>query len=345
MAKDKASGHHKSSASGSSAAAEAEKTSSIGGNASKSNDEPQLIIYQAPFPLTGKKHTEGRHTYTLADKADCYTFRNFADSLDGFSLQYNKKNEVMVWSKKVHGEPMHIIKVFGVFAKTKENPNGGATPAELYDMLQDAIFREEWDNFRQEAFRIVKMDEKNDIGYYAAKSPMSMVASRDFVNQRMWHDAGRGEYVIFNTSVQHDRAPPTYQKDTHHNKYGSYVRAVSKVTGYLIRPWVNKESGEAEGSCLTYVTQSDPCGWIPPTLTNYIATKFAPNTIRNVTEAIPKFRVWFKAQMESGKYEKDWQAEPEWWTTEDGKDGVAQVPNETIDAARQKWSEEKKSKK
>jgi len=155
---------------------------------------------------------EGNHVYTLADKADCYRFRNFADSLDGFVLQHSKKDEVMVWSKKVHGEPMHIIKVFGLFTSSEENPNGGATPEELYDLLQDAVFREEWDTFRAEAFRIVKMDEKNDIGYYAAKSPMSMIANRDFVNQRMWHNAGQGEYVIFNTSVLHERVPITYQK-------------------------------------------------------------------------------------------------------------------------------------
>jgi hypothetical protein len=54
-----------------------------------------------------------------------------------------------------------------------------------------------------------------------------------------------------NHSVVHPNAP---------EKKG-FVRAKSILTGYLVR--------EVEGGCtLTYLTQTDPMGWIPNWLTN-----------------------------------------------------------------------------
>ncbi|EPY21130.1 hypothetical protein STCU_08684 [Strigomonas culicis] len=229
--------------------------------------------------------------------------------------------------------------------RTPEDPNGGCTPKEMWDLLQDAVFRIQWDAFRAEAFEIVRLDQTNDIGYYAAKSPMSIVANRDFVNQRMWHDTGRGEYVIFNTSVPHDDVPPTYMKDNKKNKDGSYVRAFSKLTGYLIQPYTDARTGEVTGTALTYITQSDPCGWIPTSVTNYISTKFAPNTIKNVRGALQKFRTWLPEQMANGTYEKGWDLpQPSDWDEGDS------VSNETMSFAKAKWlhemeKEEKKKKK
>lgn len=295
-------------------------------NNSTADPAHQLVKYHTPFVLSGKEHEVSGCIYRLAGKEDCYTFRNFADSLEGFSLRYNK-NGTLVWDRKMEGEPMHVIKVFGVFPD--------ATPSELYDMLHDAIFREKWDTFRQEAFRIVRLDDHNDIGYYAAKSPMAMLANRDFVNQRSWHDAGRGEYVIFNTSVPHVAVSPSYQKDVHKNKHGTYVRALSKLTGYLIRPWTDPETGN-QGACLTYVTQSDPCGWIPASLTNYITTKFAPKTIENVRAALKIFRDWFPQQVAANTYEKDWDTPSSWWTE------APDVPNATIEFALTNRSVSKK---
>ncbi|KPA77041.1 putative mitochondrial hypothetical protein [Leptomonas pyrrhocoris] len=313
---------------------------------SKTSNAPAVVEYKTPFAFSGPTHEEAGRVYRLPNKADCYAFRTFADSLDGFTLRYSRPHEVMVWDRKLPNEPMHVIKVFGVFRKTKENPQGGCAPRELYDMLQDPIFREDWDDYRLEAFRVVSLSANTDIGYYAAKSPVPLVANRDFVNQRMWHDAGQDEFVIFNTSVPHTAVPPSYQKDTHKNKHGEFVRAMSKLTGYLIRPWRSPTTGEVEGTSLTYITQTDPCGRIPTTITNFIATKFAPNTIRNVDKAIPLFRTWFKKQLEAGTYNKDWDQTPEWWVGE-GEGAGAEVKNETTDFAVAKWKEEadKKSKK
>ncbi|KEG13185.1 hypothetical protein DQ04_01161030 [Trypanosoma grayi] len=281
------------------------------------------VVYQTPFPITGPEVQHGGRTYRLATKQDCLAFRSLADSLDGFTLQYSHHNDVITWSKKIPGEPMRIIKVFGVFPDV--------LPGTLYDMLQDAVFREIWDDVRIEAFRIVKLDENNDIGYYAAKSPVPGVANRDFVNQRAWINAGNDEYVIFNTTVPHHDVPTDYLKKKKISNE-STVRAVSKITGYLIRPWTDG-SGK-RGSCLTYITQCDPAGWIPAMVTNLISTKFAPTTIKNVRVAAAQFVEWLPKQK---NYVKDW---PE---TADPYD--APVKDLTIQFAKEKWASDAKSGK
>ncbi|ESL10649.1 hypothetical protein TRSC58_01614 [Trypanosoma rangeli SC58] len=277
--------------------------------------EPVSVAYQTPFPITGPEVQHGGRTYRLVTKADFVAFRSFAKSLDGFEMQYNNRDECIAWSKKVEREPMRIIKVFGVLH--------GVHPKTLYDMLQDAVFRPLWDNYRIEAFRIVKLDEHNDIGYYAVKSPVPGVANRDFVNQRAWINAGNDEYIIFNTSVPHRDVPLDYLKV---NKISSdaVVRGISKITGYLVCPWTDRK-GE-HGCCLTYITQCDPGGWIPAPLTNLISKKFAPKTIKTVSHAAVRFLEWLPKQE---NYIRDWPtfAEPL----------EAQEQNDTISFAKEKW--------
>ncbi|CCW68351.1 unnamed protein product [Phytomonas sp. Hart1] len=214
-----------------------------------------------------------------------------------------------------------MIKVFAVFRDTH--------PEELYDMMNDAVFREEWDGFRLEAFRIARLDERNDIGYYAAKSPVPFVANRDFVNQRSWHAAGRGEYVIFNTSVPH---PGIGGRAAKHERC---VRAFSKLTGYLLQPWCNPTTGVEEGTAFTYITHVDPRGSIPKSLVNFVTTKFAPKTIKRVGKAVLQFRQWLPAQLASGEYTRDWGLTPEWWLS-DEEEAEKPLRNETIDFAKEK---------
>lgn len=307
----------------------------------KSASGPEEVQYNTPFPFTGTPHEECGRVYKLSGRTNCYAFRTFADSLDGFELRHNEPGKLMAWDKKVSGEPLNVIKVFGVFAPTKEQPDQPSIPASLlYNMLQDAVFRPNWDPFRQEAFTVVQLNENNDVGYYAAKSPMPMVSNRDFVNQRMWHDTGREEYVIFNSSVPHEKVPESYQKDTHNNKYGKFIRGISKLTGYLVRPWRDPETGEVTGCCLTYMTQSDPRGWIPSSISNYVTTKYAPSTIEKIAKALEDYQTWLPEQQKKGTYNNTWKTTPQWWFDEPDKE----VPNDTIDFAVNTWAEARKKK-
>ncbi|CCW63507.1 unnamed protein product [Phytomonas sp. EM1] len=281
-----------------------------------STKELPEVTYHTPFPMAGEACVEGGMVYRLAGRREALLFRRYADDLDGFTLRHNN-HETLVWEKRLPNEASHLIKVFSIFHD--------ATPGELYDLMQDAVFREEWDTFRLEAYRVARLDAANDIGYYAARSPLPFVANRDFVNQRMWHDAGRGEYVIFNTSVPHPAVPPGER----------CVRAVSMLTGYFFQPWVNPRTGEVDGTAFTYLTHVDPRGSIPKTLMNYVTTKFAPKTIKKVGKALKRFKVWLPAQLEAGGYVRDWVKEPEWWVSPE-EEAANPIRNITIDFAKEK---------
>nr|CCC95269.1 unnamed protein product [Trypanosoma congolense IL3000] len=277
--------------------------------------EEEEVVYKTPFPISGAIVSNSGRKYRLFSKSDFLSFRGCADSLEGFSLHLNRANDVIVWTKKLKGEPLSVVKVFSVYP--------GVSPLTMYDMMQDAEFRIVWDTHRIEGFCIAKLSFNNDIGYYAAKSPVTGVANRDFVNQRAWHNAGGGEYIIFNTSVPHHDIPLNFMK-VKKNSNESFVRGFSKITGYLIRPWEN--NGET-GCCITYITQCDPGGWIPSMVMNYVTTKASPNTVKTLREAVGKFASW-ASQREV--HSRAWASDPDPFETP--------MENLTIQFAKEKWA-------
>jgi len=129
---------------------------------------------------------------------------------------------------------------------------------------------------------IEKLDNHNDVGYYAAKSPVFTISNRDFCNIRSWWVApDQSEFVIINHSVPHPNCP---------EKKG-FVRANSISTGYWLRPSVDKEKGD-NGCNLIYMTQTDPGGWIPAWVVNSTASTFAPKIIENLTRVSAKYDDW-----------------------------------------------------
>ena len=258
--------------------------------------------YACPFQLTGTPVVSDGREYALMGKAEALQFRTLADSLDKFTLRADSSG-VFVWDRKADGGT--LIKVFAVY---------DCTPQVMWDMLQDAVFRVVWDDSRLDSYRVALLDERNDIGYYAAKSPM-VVSNRDFLNQRSWHNAGGGEYVIFNTSVQHTACP----------EKSGFVRAISKVSGYLIRPWGEQGSGQCS---LTYLTMTDPRGWIPSMVVNFVTTSFAPTKMAKIRKAAADFKEWIVKQE---GYVKDWElAESPWDDPQ---------RNSTHDFAMRRWQE------
>jgi len=57
------------------------------------------------------------------------------------------------------------------------------------------------------------------------------------------------------------------------------------MTGYLVRVIDG-------GSTMTYLTQTDPKGWIPNWLTNTVTKKFAPQIVGKLTKAASGYTEW-----------------------------------------------------
>lgn len=262
---------------------------------------PKPAKYKCPFPFTGKTFEHEDTLYTLATKQDCLSFRNFADSSDGFTLRFDDKN-IVVWDKKVEGESMRIVKVFAVFPDF--------SPQSLWDLLQESTYRLKWDANCKKCRTVVKMNECNDICYYASKAPPG-VSDRDVVCQRAWHNAGNGEYVILNTSVKHSSCPEKL----------SYTRAWSKLSGYLIRPHGNNSSS------LVFISQTDPKGLIPHAIINTVTQKFIPDTMRTLQRAAKGMPEFLAAEGEN--FKRDWDLPEDPW-------GVP-VPNVTLEIVKARW--------
>ncbi|KJE95795.1 hypothetical protein CAOG_06210 [Capsaspora owczarzaki ATCC 30864] len=152
----------------------------------------------------------------------------------------------------------------------------------LYDALHDPDYRKVWDDNMIQGFDLFHLDANNDVGYYAARLPAPL-KNRDFLNQRSWFAAADGsEYIIMNHTVAHDECPPKKE----------FIRAVSILTGYLVRPSGESSSSSSSGCQLTYITQTDPRGSIPKALVNKGAAAFAPKIMTKLYETSKKYPAW-----------------------------------------------------
>ncbi|XP_050983547.1 START domain containing 14 isoform X2 [Labeo rohita] len=146
--------------------------------------------------------------------------------------------------------------------------------ATMYDVLHDGVYRKTWDPTMLESFDIARLAHNADVGYYSWICPKPL-KNRDVVTLRSWQ-ASENEYVIINFSVKHPKFPP--RKDL--------VRAVSLMTGYLIKP-------TGPNSCVfTYLSQADPRGSLPKWVVNKASQVLAPKVLRSVHKAGQNYPAW-----------------------------------------------------
>eukprot|EP01125_Pyxidicula_operculata_P006755 TRINITY_DN2317_c0_g1_i1.p1 TRINITY_DN2317_c0_g1~~TRINITY_DN2317_c0_g1_i1.p1 ORF type:complete len:237 (-),score=55.83 TRINITY_DN2317_c0_g1_i1:227-937(-) len=229
-------------------------------------------------------------TYVLATKEDFDKFREVCDSQDGWTLVTDKK-DLKVWDRTAEGSNINMVRMWAVFK--------GISAATLYDVLHDADYRKDWDENMAEGYLIQQLDNYNDIGYYAGKSPFFTISGRDFCNQRMWWVASdNSEYIIKNYSVIHKDCP---------EKKG-FVRAQSLMTGYMIRP----DPNDANSCQMTYLTQTDLKGWIPDAIKNQAMKTFAPKLVEKLAKVSPRYDEW-KTKSEKPKHKPWLNKEPYHW--------------------------------
>jgi hypothetical protein len=203
----------------------------------------------------------------IATEEDFATFIAICDNDEGWNVCY-KSDDVKVWDQKSDASPINTVKMHCVFHDVEA--------LTLYDVLHDPEYRSVWDDNMIEGYLIEQLDDTNDIGYYSAKAPMGC-SNRDFVNERSWRvSEDRKEFMIINHTVTHSKTP---------EKKG-FVRANSIRTGYMVRV---REGG---GCTLSYMTQTDPNGWIPGWLVNWATKTFAPKIVERLGKASKGYPEW-----------------------------------------------------
>jgi len=210
----------------------------------------------------------------IATEEDFDKFKQQCETSEGWNSCYDDKS-LKVWDQKSSNSAINIVKLWAEFSDLDAWV--------LYDVLHDPEYRATWDENMIEGYNIEQLDPNNDVGYYSAKAPAT-IANRDFVNERSWRVQDDKEFIIMNHSVIHAKVP---------EKKG-FVRANSILTGYYV---LAKDAG----CTLTYLTQTDPRGWIPTFLVNQVTKTFAPKIIDKLLKAARGYTEWKTAHKPENK--------------------------------------------
>ncbi|XP_028816206.1 START domain containing 14 [Denticeps clupeoides] len=200
-------------------------------------------------------------------------FRRQCLSTENWHSKYNKNGmEVWVENPSVSSQGTNTYqKVHKIKCRMVVSDVSAAT---MYDVLHDGQYRKKWDPTMLESSDIARVSANADVGYFSWLCPKPL-KNRDVVTLRSWKVTDE-EYMIVNHSVKHPKFPP--RKDL--------VRAVSILTGYLIKP-------TGPNSCLfTYLSQADPKGSLPKWVVNKASQVLAPKVLKCVYKAGQTYPAW-----------------------------------------------------
>jgi hypothetical protein len=237
---------------------------------SNSNQEKNNNVPTTSQANSNENKAAKESKYKLMTDADFDEFAAIFDNpTNDWQEVYNKK-DVIVWKRETENSKFNAVKVQCIFPDIEADV--------LYDTLHDHYYRKEWDDNMIEGYVIEQLSPNNEVGYYSVKTPPP-VTNRDFCNQRAWRARKKkGEFIIINHSVLHDQCP---------EKKG-FIRAWSFRTGYMIRV-------RPEGGCyFYYYSHSDPKGWLPAWLINWLMTKMGPRLVEQLHNAGKKYPEWKK---------------------------------------------------
>uniref|UniRef100_A0A8W7PE33 START domain-containing protein 10 n=1 Tax=Anopheles coluzzii TaxID=1518534 RepID=A0A8W7PE33_ANOCL len=196
---------------------------------------------------------KGTRMARIADDSDFEALKRLVDNHDGWTLELSK-SDTEVYTRPVPGCNFNMVKIHTEFADV--------TADIVFDVLHDPDYRKVWDSHMLASEEIGILNVNNDVGYYAMSCPPPL-KPRDFVLQRSWLDTGpQGEQMLLSRSVPHKNYPP---------KKG-YVRAMSYITGFVLRTNENSKTG----CILKYVAHCDPQGTLPPWLVNKVTHTLGP---------------------------------------------------------------------
>ncbi|XP_053676400.1 START domain-containing protein 10-like [Anopheles nili] len=209
----------------------------------------------------------------IADDSDFEALKRLVDNHDGWTLELSK-SDTQVYTRPVAGCNFNMVKIHTEFADV--------TADIVFDVLHDPDYRKVWDSHMLASEEIGILNVNNDVGYYAMSCPPPL-KPRDFVLQRSWLDTGpQGEQMLLSRSVPHKNYPP---------KKG-YVRAMSYITGFVLRTNENSKTG----CILKYVAHCDPQGTLPPWLVNKVTHTLGPRMVKDLKKAALGYVGWKQTQ-------------------------------------------------
>ncbi|KAJ8968680.1 hypothetical protein NQ317_003910 [Molorchus minor] len=179
----------------------------------------------------------------IAEDSDFNMLKVLVDDHTNWKLEYDKADDIKVWTKLTPNSSFKMVKVQTVFHDIHPNT--------LFDVLHDPDYRKEWDEHMQASIEIGYLNPNNDVGYYAFW-PRSAISHLTGFVIRLY---GKGSFLGYVSQTDpRGKLPPWL---------------VNKITQKFAPKVVKQIKKAAEGYECWKASQTDPMfkPWIFPELT------------------------------------------------------------------------------
>lgn len=208
------------------------------------------------------------------------------------------------------------------------------TPATVFDLVTDVESRSEWDTMIVESRIIEVLDPRTRIVYMRTK-PIWPTSSRDLVvlsHRRIieWEmpdvDPSDGSvrkqkkrlYLNVTQSVEHASAPERQAE--------GIVRMTTGMAGQCVYE-VQHEDGSLHSE-LIQIADSNPNGWIPASVVNFVATQAVPDGFLRLNK-VAKGKPQIEAALLEGQFAERNMASSQQQAEDVGDDGkITEIPDE-----------------
>ena len=191
-------------------------------------------------------------------------FKHLTDTMDGWE-ETVQSNNVTVKTRNYSGTNIRMLRASSMFVDI--------TPDVVYDYLQDAVYRANQKEIIYGYHTLSYIDEFNSIDYMCVAS-MFPFQDRDFVLQQTCIHSP-GDYIIIVRSVEDELFQIEKGK----------VRAHTYLSGYRVRR-------SPDGTFLTFLSHSDPKGYIPSFICNHVMKRSVPDMVTSMYEASLRYLDW-----------------------------------------------------
>ena len=195
---------------------------------------------------------------------DIQYFKHLTETSEEWDESFQSAN-VSIHTRSFPGTNAQMLRANCLFS--------GISVATVSDYIQDSEYRATQKSATSASQIICYLDSTTSIVYLCMECPFPL-ADRDLVLQKTCIP-GQNDYMIIYHSVEDHFFPQTSRN----------VRAHTHITGYRLR-WT------AEGTSVTFLSHSDPKGFIPPFICNYVAKRAAPSMVSSMYEASGLYLEW-----------------------------------------------------
>ena len=201
--------------------------------------------------------------HPLSDR-DVEYFKHLTDASEGWDQSFVSYN-TLINTRAFPDTNIRMLRTHCIFP--------GVSVDTVYDYIQDTVYRATHNSATSKSHTICYLDNTTSLEYICIECIFPL-RNRDLVLQKTCVP-GPDDLMIIYHSVEDSLYPVN----------GWNVRAHTYITGYRLR-------GTPEGTSVTFLSHSDPKGFIPSFICNHVAKRAAPSMVASMYGASQLYLEW-----------------------------------------------------